>query len=210
MCGTSQFFSNCFKKRVDQVAAALSHLSDLENPQVELQLLRSCLSICKINHLLRSVRPGIANGQLSSIDDDLRQSLGRITRSSISDFAWSQAVLPIGKGGMGIREAVSTSPSAFLGSCNSNRKLVNFLLKRSPSSLPSSLQSLPGEEETRGIVCNLLSKSESTSLDLSTATQNQIQSLLDDISFSNLLDLASLGDRARLKTISSPHAGAWL
>ncbi|XP_062512774.1 uncharacterized protein LOC134188624 [Corticium candelabrum] len=52
--GSSDFFTNCFKKRVDQVANTQSHLSDLENPQVELQLLRSCLSICKINHLLRS------------------------------------------------------------------------------------------------------------------------------------------------------------
>ena len=59
------------------------------------------------------MRPAIANKQLSRFDDDLQQSLGRIIRSSISDFAWSQAVLPIGKGGMGIREAVSTSPSAF-------------------------------------------------------------------------------------------------
>ena len=43
------------------------------------------------------MRPGIANRQLSSFDDDLRRSLGRITRSSISDFARSQAVLSLEK-----------------------------------------------------------------------------------------------------------------
>ena len=31
---TSEFFSSCFKNRVDQVAEAHSHLPDLENPQV--------------------------------------------------------------------------------------------------------------------------------------------------------------------------------
>ena len=70
--GSSDFFTNCFKKRVDQVANTQSHLSDLENPQVELQLLRSCLSICKINHLLRSVRPGVATSTLSIFDEGLR------------------------------------------------------------------------------------------------------------------------------------------
>ncbi|XP_062519145.1 uncharacterized protein LOC134194239 [Corticium candelabrum] len=208
--GSSDFFTNCFKKRVDQVANTQSHLSDLENPQVELQLLRSCLSICKINHLLRSVRPGVATSTLSIFDEGLRRSLSRITRSSISDFAWSQAVLPIGKGGMGIREALSTSPSAFLGSCNSNRKLVNCLLKRNHPSLLTLIKPLPGEDEARGIVHNLLSRKDSPSLDLVTATQHQIQIQLDDISFSNLLNSVSLRDRARLKTLSSPHTGAWL
>ena len=87
MFGTCEFFSSCFKKRVNQVAEAHSHLPDLENPEVELQLLRSCLSICKINYLLHSVRPGIANGPLSTFDEGLRRTLGRITRSSVSDFA---------------------------------------------------------------------------------------------------------------------------
>ena len=48
MFETSEFFSSYFKKQVEQVVEAHSHLSDLENPQVELQLLRSCLSILKL------------------------------------------------------------------------------------------------------------------------------------------------------------------
>ena len=81
------------------------------------------------------MRPGIANDPLSTFDEGLRRSLGRITRSSVSD---------------------------------SNRKLVNCLLKRNLPSLFTLVKPLPGEEETRGIVRNLLSKSESISLDLMT------------------------------------------
>ena len=71
LCKTTCIISTCFKKQVDQVAEAHSHLPDLENPQVELQFLRSCLFICKINHLLRSVIPGITNSPLSTFDEGL-------------------------------------------------------------------------------------------------------------------------------------------
>ena len=76
-----------------------------------------CLSIRNIHHLLRSVRPGIADGPLSTFDEGLRRSLDRSTRSSVSEFSYSQEVLPIGIGGMGIRKALSSSSAAFLGSC---------------------------------------------------------------------------------------------
>ena len=41
--GTDTFFDEFFKARVDYVLDAQSHLSDLDDPQVEIHLLRSCI-----------------------------------------------------------------------------------------------------------------------------------------------------------------------
>ena len=50
--GSEDFFIKYFSDRVDKVLEAQGILPDLENSKVELHLLRSCLSVCKINHLL--------------------------------------------------------------------------------------------------------------------------------------------------------------
>ena len=40
---------------MDRVSVMQACLKDLEDPQVELLLLRSCLGVCKLNHLLRTI-----------------------------------------------------------------------------------------------------------------------------------------------------------
>ena len=50
----------------------LTCLQDLEDPQVELLLLRSCLGVCKLNHLLRTIPPGSVDSELLWFDDNLR------------------------------------------------------------------------------------------------------------------------------------------
>ena len=89
--GTDTFFDEFFKARVDYVLDAQSHLSDLDDPQVEIHLLRSCMSICKLNHLLRTTPPDTVAAQLLRFDEGLRHSLQTILRSSIPDTSWLQA-----------------------------------------------------------------------------------------------------------------------
>ena len=83
------------------------------NPQVELHLLRSCLGVCKLNHLLRTISPNCAISQLECFDYNVQSALGCIYKSSISDLAWLQATLLCSMGGLGLREATSTSLAAF-------------------------------------------------------------------------------------------------
>ena len=98
-------------------------------PQVELHLLRSCLGVCKLNHFLRTISPNCVISQLERFDYNLRSALGRICKSSISDLSWLQATLPRSMGGLGLREATSTSSAAFLGSCFSSQELCYCLLQ---------------------------------------------------------------------------------
>ena len=53
-----EFFDNFFKSRIAKVRDAQDRLADLDNPQIALHLLRSCLSLSKISYLLRTVPPG--------------------------------------------------------------------------------------------------------------------------------------------------------
>ena len=103
--GSNDFFKNCFSKRIDKIWECQQNLQSLENPQVELHLLISCLSLCKINHLLRTVPHDKATSQLRRFDVNLRKSLEEIPNCSLSENSWKQATLPIRLGGLGLREA---------------------------------------------------------------------------------------------------------
>ena len=132
--GSDIFFQNTVTKQIDKVLDIQSHLNDIDNPQVELHLLRSCLSVCKVHHLLRTVTPGLADSEFSRFDRGLRQSLEVITHSSIPDSSWLQATLPVGTGGLGLREALTSSAAAFIGSCNTTQKLIQSLLRNAGNS----------------------------------------------------------------------------
>ena len=92
---------------------------------MELHLLRSCLSLCKLNHIIRTVPGFKINDVLIQFDSGLHHSLEALSSSSVSDLAWKQTTLPVHLGGLGLREAPS---AAFVGSCNSSRQLsLRFL-----------------------------------------------------------------------------------
>ena len=112
--GTQKIFDSCFSKRIEKIQECQEHQYDMENLQVELHLLRSCLFLCKINHLLRTVLPDKCLLQLSRFDINLHNCLEAIVNSSISENSWNQATFPICSGGLGLREAYRTCLATFL------------------------------------------------------------------------------------------------
>ena len=103
-------------------------LGDVEDRQVELHLLCSCLAVCKITRLLRCVTPDVVQPYLPRFDSLLRASLDRICRCGLSDSAWCQATLPFRLGGLGLCDSVSTNVPAYLGCCNDVCSLSGSLL----------------------------------------------------------------------------------
>ena len=145
--GSDSFFIDSVGRRVDKVLNCQDHLMDLEDPQVEMHLLRSCLGVCKLNHILRTVPTYWIDQELVRFDSGVRHSLEVLSHSSISDNAWKQATLPIRHGGLGLRESIRTAPAAFIGSCNTTRDLSHQLLLN--SSLTISLWELFAESDGR-------------------------------------------------------------
>ena len=72
---TAEVFDSFVATHVDKTLELQSHLGDLEDPQVELHLLRSCLSTYKIGHLLQTIPLAAADEQLQRFDVDLRSTL---------------------------------------------------------------------------------------------------------------------------------------
>ena len=99
----------------------LSHVS----AQDALILLRNAFSIPKLLYILRT-SPSFLSPALDSYDESLKSIVSRITNIHFeaNNPAWSQATLPVGVGGLGIRSAVQLAPSAFLASAAATRDLV--------------------------------------------------------------------------------------
>ena len=76
--GSPDFLSTFVGSVVDRISVLQACLEDLEDPQVELLLLHSCLGVCKLNHLLRTIPPGSMDSELLRFDDNLRRSLSSI------------------------------------------------------------------------------------------------------------------------------------
>ncbi|XP_062518293.1 uncharacterized protein LOC134193482 [Corticium candelabrum] len=217
--GSDAFYDATFGRKIDKILSCQSRLTDLEDPQVELHLLRSCLSLCKVNHLLRTVPSEKVKFQLERFDSELRSSLEVISRSSVSDVAWKQATLPIRLGGLGLRETCRTSALAFVGSCNFTRDLsIRLLGCTKPPVLRSSEGPItnpdvpdllfPGEVSSREqLLSTLLSTAD---VDLGGASQHDLQEIFDKSLLSDIKNSVSIRDQARLNAISTPHAGAWL
>ena len=216
--GSEECYCSHIAKRVDKVLQCQEKLLDMDDPQIQLLLLRSCLSSCKIKNLLRTVPPNKGIQQLAKFDSNLRVCLDAIIRCSTSDMSWLQASLPVRQWGLGLRGAVRMPSSAFIDSCNSVRSLCSHLLPTTPlleESVPNSnylstdFSAFPEESAAKDHIRSLVPDSLDT-IDLTSSSQCDLQRLLDTKLSTTILEKASLRDRARLNTISAHHARTWL
>ena len=106
------------------MGSRLCHLSKHD----ALILLRHSFAIPKILYILRTA-PCFSSPCLKMYDQELRSILSEVLNISLlSDFAWSQATLPVGFGGIGVRSAVQLAPSAFLASAAGSSDLIRCIL----------------------------------------------------------------------------------
>ena len=109
------------------------------------------------------------------------------------DTTWKQAQLSLHRGGFGLQSLVHHSPAAYTASwCNSIDELpLNHHLADAISQFNSHLS--PFEALPFSSLC----------------THTPSQKDLSD-QFSSLLDSSTWSDRARLMSVTSPHAAAWI
>ena len=141
--GTEDWIAKSVNNKVEKILSMQAHLDDLDDPQIE-QHLRSCLSQCKLNSLLRTLPPHLAPEAFKRFDAGLHHSLKTITHSSLDDQTWKQATLSIRLGELGLSESCSSVSAAFVGSRNTTRSLTACLLGVDPSMHTSEL--LPEDE----------------------------------------------------------------
>ena len=66
-------------------------------------LLKNCLSVPKLQYLLRTSAAWKFPDRLAELDLVIRSSLERITNTEMTTHTWKQASIPVSRGGLGIR-----------------------------------------------------------------------------------------------------------
>mgnify|MGYP003460779833 FL=1 len=193
----------CGKYAASKRSEALKLLSRLvevgaSDPQVALILLRLCGSYCKLIHLARATPPSLVSEALQLFDVEVRQCFAQSIAVEVTDRAWQQAQLNLSHGGLGLRSVSHHSSAAYIASlCASGF---------------GDAQN-PHLSHTVDLFNKLVSPSEVISVDAITTSpvrQRVLSKKLEDHQFSLLLEASSPADKARLLSVSAPHAASWL
>ena len=92
--------------RIQKVKDSLHGLGDLEDSQLEAALLRSCLSLPKDTHLLRTCPPDVIQRALEWLDEIMREAVSDLAGCPLSDWAWLKSSLPSSLVNLNIRHAI--------------------------------------------------------------------------------------------------------
>ena len=98
-------------------------LTDMADAHTAFHILRKCLSVVRVNHVLRTVPPSATRKMAQEYDGNVRDVFQDIIAKTISDSTYRELQLPtrdIDEGtptlGLGLTSAVDISPAAYLSS----------------------------------------------------------------------------------------------
>ena len=206
--GDLEWEQEAIKSRVKKVKETTDRLQLLQDPQTEFVLLRSCLALPKVMHLLRSVDPSSHLEIWKDFDRITREALTRILGVPIFDLPWAQAKLPVSQGGLGLRAAEDHGPAAYAASFLSSQPLLRDLLH------------LPDEESSASLppillqILSMTQGEEATTESLESIAQKDISFKIDTKNRNLLKEAYTREGRqrevARLESLGLQHAGDWL
>ena len=140
-----------------------------------------------------------------SFDWAVRQALEAILGTPLTSSQWTQASLPVAKGGLGLRLADSHGAAAFLSSYGASQLLVQEMRWRQQDFEVTNVDNAMAE------LNNLLGDLPLTRGEVTVMTQRKISALVDEESHSRLIEAVTVPrELARLKCVSREGAGNWL
>ena len=204
--GPPSYCEDVLQSRVNNIKDTLKVLCDMEESQLEMALLRSCLSFPKISYILRTCPPGHIPQATKDFDSAIRGSLEDIIGGPCSEWSGLKASLPSSRGGLNLREASLHAPAAFIASSAQFAGLVGRMLGQPPRQSPhlaqaladlSSSASRPDWQQLEDIDVPI--------------RQHHLSRAIDDV-LHHQLTTAAPSTRARALALSTalPHAGDWL
>ena len=116
--------------RILKIRSVLNCLPSLEDPQIELHLLRSCFSFPKLCYSLRTCPSSKLQASLKEFDLLVNEALISIVGQTLSAAEFQQANLPTYKAGLGLRSAEWSADAAFVASVLETADLRQAMLGR--------------------------------------------------------------------------------
>ena len=202
--GNIPFCRDVINERILKISSILDLLPSINNAQVEFSLLRYCYSFSKFAYCLRNFLLEHVVVCYERFDGLQEQAFTQIMGRPLNDAGKQQALLPVKKGGAGLRSAKQHCSAAFIASVAQTRAIVDSLLpqnvqRRSLDSAFLVLQQATGN---------------ATYTDLSLLppefSQHSLSLEIDNFNFTNLLTSSDDRNRARLRSLALPHAGDWV
>ena len=198
--GDTAFCSSFTARKCSSPLAQLSHLEDIgsSDPHVALILLRQCASFCKLIHLARGTPSSSMVEALKAYDLAVAICFTKCTGLDISVDAWKQAQLSPRRGGLGLRPLSLHAPAAYISSlCSSDSATPSHPLLASTITLFNNCVPPPEAVSVQTLLSNL-------------PTQRYLSDVIEESQFAILYNSISCANKARLLSVSSPHASAWL
>eukprot|EP00731_Ephydatia_muelleri_P012239 Em0006g1133a len=165
---------------------------------VAISLLHMCGGYCKLVHLARTTPTNLCEDSLKFFDEEVRLCFSSCVAIDVPDPQWQQAQLSPKLGGLGLHSLSLHLCAAFISS-------VASLEMGNPDN--SHLQ--------QAILCFNTQVSPQDSIPMesvlnSPPQQKSLSQKLDSFAFHSLLSSASLVNKARMLSVSSPHASSWI
>jgi hypothetical protein len=190
------------ESKIENLELMAGRLSKIDRHSA-LYLLRNCFAMPKLTYFLRSSPCFLKPNILKRYDTIIKDALVKILNIQLPEEAWSQATLPVAKGGLGLRPATEVALAGYLSSVHASSGIVQSLL-------PDNL---------RGQKCNhyesALSEWKSSSgsvvLPQNPIFQSEWDKPLYEARFDLLLNsVTTEAERARLLSVSSENSSDWL
>ena len=168
------------------------------DPQVALTLLRLCGSFCRLSYLARSTPTDLVLEAFKLFDEDVHHCFMDCIGFATSDEAWCQAQLGLHSGGLGLRSLSLHSSSAYIASVCSSGVVDSEDIHLTNAVDHFNSQVSPIENLSVNSIVS------------SPVSQKLLSSKVNDHCFQNLFDRSSPANKARLLSVSVPHATSWL
>jgi len=210
--GSPEFCNAHTQERVNKATHLLQALGELPDPQVALQLLRSCAAFCKMVFSVRAVAPSYHTAAVASFDDQVRACFEGFSCLHPDDRQWAQATLSTDRGGLGLRSLAKHSHAAFLASRTS---CVELCQKLDPHHTLESPGSTSGSLSPERVAFNAYAEAVNTDdqlqqLGYEKLSQKRLSEAVDKRSVAQLRHSACRSQRQHFDLVQAEGAGMYM
>ena len=115
------------ESKLDNLELIASRLGKIDRHSA-MYLLKNCFAMPKLTYFLRSSPCFLKPWILERYDNIVKDALVKILNIQLPEEVWSQATLPVAKGGLGLRPATEVAIAGYLSSIHATSGIVQSLL----------------------------------------------------------------------------------
>ena len=206
--GDKDFCAGLTEKRKKKAQPLMEAIAELDDPQVSLQLLRSCASFGKIVFALKTTPFEMHKEALEDFDSAVRASFEDLSGLRPNSSQWEQATLAMRQGGIGLRRACRHASAAFCASA--------FACKEKCAELDSGyVWDVSADDSEIAQSVRLFNQQVAVTDQIDPAaesikTQRDLSTALDKASMQSLISNGDLSHRCHYLLMQLDGSGSWL